>query len=391
MARTQGKMQTVRPIIYVQSDTSMKGYGIADFSRIKDTKVIEDLLTPPYLILCIEPNEHSAGIETVRAVYNDGIRRFRKSLTDVQNVDLFLNSDSLKSEGSLADKVTQYLSFYDETDVADLTLSTITDTTGMIRDPTSSPVQMGVDAFVIGVAGYLAGLNFLLEDDVYTTLPFPFTLPFHTVADNTLNTNMFKYISYPCTAVVTHSTYCASRLLLDHILKFCNEWGPIFDEGPVLDFSTVILDTVSGYCKLTVSDLSEFHQNSLYLRDELANLNTNLHTSGKEVLETLETHLAVSISTFKEDLCTLFAQKEADWMRKEKSLAQKEKTFREKMDILFKEKVIAFRAEMQDIFCEESTKIPAAIEGKSKKKKRYSSHEKRKHRSRRYYDDSYDA
>jgi len=363
MATSNGKMEKVRPLIYVQSDTSLHGYGIADFSRLRDPKPVEESLTPPYLILYVEPNESGRDVGAARAIYHDGNRRFTTTLNnEVQNVGLFLNSETLK-EGNLADKVAQYLSFYSEADVSDMARDPLVDTSGAIMNPTvDNPLQMGLDAFVIGVAGYLASLKFLLEDDVYANLPFSFSLPFHTVNENVLNTNMFKYMSHPCTAVVTHSTYCSSRLLLDHILRFCNEWGPIFDDGPTMDFTPSILDTVSGYCKLTVTDMSDFQQNALMLRDEMSNLQSELRTGGEEMLENVKTNVKHMVSLLRDEMV--------------KEFKDREQRMRIKMEDLFEEKLDDFRTEIQDIFLEEMKNASKITD--SEKEKR----EKRHHRSK---------
>lgn len=382
MATSNGKMEKVRPLIYVQSDTSLHGYGIADFSRLRDPKTVEESLTPPYLILYIEPNESRRDVGAARAVYHDGTRQFTTTLNnEVQNVGLFLNSETLK-EGNLADKVAQYLSFYSETDVSDMARDPLEDTSGAVVNPTvDNPLQMGLDAFVIGVSGYLASLKFLLEDDVYANLPFSFTLPFHTVNENVLNTNMFKYMAHPCTAVVTHSTYCSSRLLLDHILRFCNEWGPIFDAGPAMDFTPSILDTVSGYCKLTVTDMSDFQQNTLTLRDEMSNLQSELRNGGEEILENVKTGMEHMVSLLKDEMA--------------KEFEDREQHMRSKMEDLFEEKLDEFRTEIQDIFLEEMKRTSRSTisrekdreDEKRKQKKRHHHNKgnpsKRKH-SRRY-------
>lgn len=373
MATSNGKMEKVRPLIYVQSDTSLHGYGIADFSRLRDPKTVEESLNPPYLILYIEPTESERDVGAARAIYHDGNRQFTTTLNnEVQNVGLFLNSETLK-EGNLAEKTAQYLSFYSETDVSDMARNPLVDTSGAIVNPVvDNPLQMGLDAFAIGVVGYLASLKFLLEDDVYANLPFSFTLPFHTVNENVLNTNMFKYMSYPCTAVVTHSTYCSSRLLLDHILRFCNEWGPIFDDGPKMDFIPSILDTVSGYCKLTVTDMSDFQQNTLILRDEMSNLQSELRTGGEEMLENVKTNVQHMVSLLKDEMVRDFEDRE--------------QRMRSKMEDLFEEKLDEFRTEIQDIFLDEMKRaskeqrvsISDREDEKRKQKKRHY-HSKRKH------------
>jgi len=373
MATSNGKMEKVRPLIYVQSDTSLHGYGIADFSRLRDPKTVEESLNPPYLILYIEPTESEKDVGAARAIYHDGNRQFTTTLNnEVQNVGLFLNSETLK-EGNLAEKTAQYLSFYSETDVSDMARNPLVDTSGAIVNPVvDNPLQMGLDAFAIGVVGYLASLKFLLEDDVYANLPFSFTLPFHTVNENVLNTNMFKYMSYPCTAVVTHSTYCSSRLLLDHILRFCNEWGPIFDDGPKMDFIPSILDTVSGYCKLTVTDMSDFQQNTLILRDEMSNLQSELRTGGEEMLENVKTNVQHMVSLLKDEMVRDFEDRE--------------QRMRSKMEDLFEEKLDEFRTEIQDIFLDEMKRASkeqrvsiSDREDKKRKQKKRHHHSKRKH------------
>lgn len=393
MASLQDKMIKVRPIIYVQSNTELNGYGIADFGKVKDTTSIESSVDAPYLVLFIEPSPSGDSVQQVQAVFNDGMNRYTKTLdTEVQNVGLFLNSETLKQSTSLVDKVNQYLSFYTEQDVLGMSLPPVTDNTGFIVDPTSSLSQMGMDAFVIGMAGYLASLTFLMEEDIYSNLPFPFTLPFHTVGENVLNTNMFKYMSYPCTAVVTHSTYCDSRILFDQILRFCNEWGPIFDDGPVLDFSTAVMDTTSGYCKLVVTDLSTFQENILFMRDEMVNTQTEIVDIARDTRNTAEQQIREMRNSI-EEIRTSTSQQFIGVLNEIQTqinlvFAQKEAMLKQNIENMIAKELVEFREKVQNIFLEEFEEVSSSIKSRDEKRKHKSrhSHEKRKSRSRRRYD-----
>ena len=195
-------MERIRPIVYVNSD-SIRGYGILDFGKIQNAQVIEDQLAAPYMALFIEPSEDGENIMSARAIYNDGNQRFSNILNmELQNVSLFLNSETLK-EGSLVDKISQYLTFYNENDLTAQLLPVLSDTTdsSTVSTPTGNTTQRSIDSFVVGLASYLASLKLLLEDEIYRDLPFHFTLPYYNVNENCMNCNMFKYMCYPATAL----------------------------------------------------------------------------------------------------------------------------------------------------------------------------------------------
>lgn len=352
-------MERIRPIVYVNSD-SIRGYGILDFERVQNSDVIESQLTAPYMVSFIEASEDGESIMSARAIFNDGNQRFSTTLnTELQNVSLFLNSETLK-EGSLVDRISQYLTFYNESDLSALLLPVLSDTTAnsTISVPTGSTVQSGVDGFVVGLVSYLAALKFLLEDNVYRDLPFHFTLPYYNVNENCMNCNMFKYMCYPATAIATHGVVSGSRILFEQILTFCNEWGPVFDEGPAMDYEPAILDTVSGYCKLTISDLSEFQRQMLYLQDQLSNSEEQIRGTVSVVIEEAKEEIDSTVSNFKSVLAAEFARKEEE--------------MKSRIDMIFTEKLDEFQVTIQDMLAKELRRHAKKKEKKPEKRKKHS-------------------
>lgn len=370
MSHNQGKM-SARDIIYVQSDDGVHGYGTVRNSS--NISAIENSLKPPYVMMHIKSS--GGDIERVSYIFHDSSERYDRTMTsEVSNISLFLNSESLSQSGSLCEKVSQYLSFYSEADVLLMTVPPLTDTSGLLTDPTSSSSSMGVDAFIIGVCGYMGSMSMLMDEKVYGSIPFPFTLPFHTIGENVLNVNMFKYMSYPCTAVVTHSTYTPSRILFDHILKFCNEWGPLFDEGPPVDMNSSVMDTITGQCKLIVDDMSTYQNNMVFMRDELTNVYTEIKDSFDEINERTTKQLLSARDEIKEEMNKYFKEKE--------------RRLKREINDFITDKLELFRKDLEDLFVEEfsNASISSARLKSSKKKKKYSqSREKRRHRSHRHY------
>jgi len=377
-------MEHIQPIIYVNSN-SIRGYGILDFERIQNSDVIENQLTAPYMVSFIESSEDGESIMSARVIFNDGNQRFSTTMnTELQNVSLFLNSETLK-EGSLVDKISQYLTFYNENDLSALFLPFLSDTASnsTISVPTGSSVQKGVDSFVVGLVMYLAALKFLLEDNIYRDLPFHFTLPYYNVNENCMNCNMFKYMCYPATAIATHGVISGSRILFEQILTFCNEWGPVFDEGPAMDYEPAILDTVSGYCKLTVSDLSEFQRQMLYLQDHLSNSELEIRDTVDVVIKETKEEINSTVSNFKDVLAEEFARKEEeinvtvsnfkDVLAEE--FARKEKEMKSRIDMIFAEKLDEFQVTIQDVSMKELQRHTK----KSKKRKKHSSRDYKKY------------
>jgi len=369
-------METVRSVVYISSD-SLRGYGLLDFSKLQDPQNIESSVASPYMayiVLFIESSEDGQDIKSARAIFNDGNQRYSVTLnSELQNIALFLNSETLK-EGTLVDKISQYLSFYNEDDTSDHVLPFLSDTTGEsgISTPKGSAAQLGIDAFVIGIVSYLSGLKFLLEDAIYRNLPFHFTLPYYSVNENAMNCNMFKYMSYPATAIATHTTISGYRILFEQILTFCNEWGPMFDEGPKLDFEPAILDTVAGYCKLTISDLSDFQRQMLYTQDKLNNVDQKITNSVDMAIETTKSQIDETMSRFQNELAREFERKEEE--------------MRYRIDILFNEKLDDFKDKICDLLDKQGRRTEKRKEKiKNRRGKYHRSNKKYKSRSDRLY------
>lgn len=359
----------IRPIIFVQSQGPVSGYGVADFSKIEDVRDLGASISPPYLILAITPSEDGEHIARVSAVYNDGEEEIMATLdSEIGNLQSFLNSDILR-EGSIPEKLQQYLSLFEERDVRGMALRSLMDTSGFIRDPAATSQQMALDAFVVGVAGYMASLKFLLEDRVYSELPFSFTLPFHTVDENVLNANTFKYMCHPSTAITTHSQYSKGRVLMDQILRFCNEWSPLFDDGPERDMNTAVIDTVSGYCKLSVTEMSEFQREMLSIQDEMANIQSLLESG--EMLRDIKEEMDEVKREMKEEVRAEFENVSVD--------------VESRINVILEEKLESFREEISSIFAEAKAEAFRELKLSSSELEEAAPRRRKRNKSKRHY------
>lgn len=351
------KMLEIRPAVFVQSQGSISGYGI--LSEGNGAMIINSLgssITPPYFLLTVTPSSDFQNVDSVTAIYNDGEGDMTVVLkSEVRNLQNLLNSDILP-EGSIPEKIQSYLSLYGESDVQGMVLQPLSDTSGMILDPMSTTNQMALDSFIVGVGSYIASLKFLLDDRVYSELPFSFTLPFHSVDENVLNANTFRYMCQPAAAIATHSQYCKGRILLSQILRFCNEWSPLFDDGPAQDMNVSLRDTMAGYCKLSVSEMSTFQKEMLSFRDEMSNMRSVLDSSDVP-------------NDIREEV--------------EEMMHQTRDALEEEIDLLLEKKLKHFRKQIRDIITEEIESTSERIidlSSKSLNKKRDS--RKKRHRSR---------
>lgn len=347
-------MLKIRPTIFVQSQGPVSGYGLLnDENGAMNINSLGSSVSPPYFLVTVTPSPDSQNVESVTAIYNDGEGDISVTLdSEIRNLQHLLNSDILP-EGSISQKIHSYLSLYGESDVQDMVLQSLSDTSGMIMDPVATTNQMALDSFIIGVVSYVASLKFLLEDRVYSELPFSFTLPFHSVDENVLNANTFRYICQPATAIATHSQYCKGRILMSQILRFCNEWSPLFDDGPSQDMNVSLRDTMAGYCKLSVSEISACQREMLSFRDEMANMRSVLDSSDvpNDVREEVDEMMYKARDSIEEEI-----------------------------DILLERKLKRFRKQIRDIVSEEIESASEEIidlSSRSLKKKRES---RRRHR-----------
>jgi hypothetical protein len=156
-------------------------------------------------------------------------------------------------------------------------------------------------------------------------------------------------MSYPSTALTTHvsDVTAPTRILFEQILTFCNEWGPIFDEGPNVDCSSVILDTMSGYCKLAVSDISDFQRSRLYFQDEMHNIQQDFQS----YIQKIEEVGNAKIRDFENRL-------EEYKIKFQKSLKEDFKQFEEDC-----------RCRIEELFEEKYVELESTIEKKLKPKK----------------------
>jgi hypothetical protein len=288
----------VQNLIFVQNNEDLFGYGYLDFQGEMDAdgelmvlKMLRQSVTPPYLLVSVESNEEGDGVQSTHVWFHtsDDLHSFVLQ-EEVRDVSLSLSSD-LFSEGggSLPEKIQKYLAMYgSESDLANTSiLPALSDDQQRIVSPNKDNLpQRILDSFLIHTVTYLASLSLLMKDDIQQRLPFAFSLPYHSLQDQLLNVNVFQYLNPIAMAgLAAEKGHTSSHILFDRIIRFCNEWGHIFNsEGPKLDMQQSLMDTCSGYCSIVVQQASDLQERLDQAQEDVE------HTIDCK-LETIETRM----------------------------------------------------------------------------------------------------
>jgi hypothetical protein len=106
-----------------------------------------------------------------------------------------------------------------------------------------------IDGLVAGIGAYMAFL-LLNENGAFSNqMPFQFGSPCAVHAGNTVNHNMFSYLSLPLTALSRTATGILSQLVV-FIQSFINIWDPLFAPGPIIggiNEARMCMEVISGY------------------------------------------------------------------------------------------------------------------------------------------------
>lgn len=87
------------------------------------------------------------------------------------------------------------------------------------------------DALVAGIGSYIALLALMENGAFVGQLPFEFGVPWSVASGNTVNGNMFRYMSLPLTSLRKISKDVLLQLVF-FVESFINIWSPLFHSGP---------------------------------------------------------------------------------------------------------------------------------------------------------------
>ena len=110
-----------------------------------------------------------------------------------------------------------------------------------------------INGFAIGVATYLTFLLLQENNAFIGQMPFQFATPVTVESANSVNHNMFQYLSLPLTALA-NIVKGLQMQLVTFVQTFINIWDPAFLPGPIIGMQAearLCMEVVSGISQYT--------------------------------------------------------------------------------------------------------------------------------------------
>jgi hypothetical protein len=349
-------MSTLRHLVYVHSEAHLKAYALVGDERcLKDPttrhafrKHLESSITAPYLLVLVEVDEAQTAAESVHAIYHSGETRKETYVgKPLQNMLLFFNEHLLPS-GSLPERLDRYCGFFAAGDLEPLVMGTFSEASGILVSAEGDSLpQRVVDSFLIAAGSYAVTLQLLLDPEIFSSFPFSFTLPYISVGEDIWNTNLFQYLSYPASAIVSRSDSPAVRILCYYLVEFNNQWGPLFEEGPQLDPTPAMMDTMSGYMSMMSESMSNFSELEMRFQTASHNFYTELQDEIKE-------KLCREAESAREMVETIFEQRKSDFDAAIQQTAQETiEKFKDRFDAVIQ---VDLQSQLQKLECQLESK-----------------------------------
>jgi hypothetical protein len=248
----------------------------------------------PYLRLTVFPTSNGKNIQSIEIYY------FNPTMNPPRLNEILDNPEILAAmafsmngnDTTFLDKLTTYMRSLPSDDVSVI----IKEYTKYING------GLIIDGFVAGIASYLAFL-LLNENSVFVNqMPFQFCAPFNIDSCNSVNRNMFQYISFPLTSLCKISHNILLQLVL-FIQSFINIWDPLFIDGPVIGPTSetrMCMDIISGFSHYVSSSLAHTQSQNDIISQQLSSLESRL-----------QSHVDITISKMKRELHNLIVDTRA--------------------------------------------------------------------------------
>jgi hypothetical protein len=136
-----------------------------------------------------------------------------------------------------------------------------------------------VQSLVEGIVCYLSFFALAEMESFHDLLPLHFSIPALTEG-NLMNENMFHYMEVPLHSL-HHVATSPLQDLVGAILNFINRWGHLFQEGPVVDRSRVIMETMAGTVRA----------HSIILQSKVDQIHRDLHISSRHSIARAEAQI----------------------------------------------------------------------------------------------------
>jgi hypothetical protein len=212
------------------------------------TSINSKISSKSSLKIQIIPTEDKTEINSIKISYFNGISQINEEIDDA-NIFSALTCSLNGIGDTLVEKITSYMNNLEEDEIC------------VIIKEYSKYINDGVlfDALVAGIGSYLA-LLVLIENGAFVgQFPFEFSVPCSVCSGNTINGNMFKYMSLPLISLRKLSQGVLLQLVI-FVESFINIWSPLFLEGPsisTMNESKVCLEIISGFSQHILSQKTE--------------------------------------------------------------------------------------------------------------------------------------
>ncbi len=208
-------------------------------------------LIPPYIVISIEVQNN---IKLLKVQYTNPEvipNRFNEELND-STVFEAITYSMVGTGNTLLQRISSYISGLPDDDL------------NIIKHEYSKYINDGIllDGFLAGISSYLAFI-LLYENGIFVNqLPFQFSIPSIVRSGNTVNHNMFQFLSLPFTALSKSTTGVLLQLIL-FIQSFINIWETCFTNGPIIGSSNetrMCLEIIGGLSNYTINSISQNHR-----------------------------------------------------------------------------------------------------------------------------------
>ena len=248
-----------------------------------------------YIQITVGVSADGRDIKRIEVTYVSADLRIQEELS---NGTVFQSATlSMKGIGeSFLDRVQEYAGTLSSDDIA------------IIKQEYSVWIRDGtfLDAVLEGLGAYL-GFIFMNENGVFANqMPFQFTLPCAVQSGNTVNSNMFEYVSLPLTAV-SRASSGPLREFAVFVQTFINIWTPLFLPGPIVTSaieSRLALEIISGYANHVNSEFAEIQRQHA----ELLEHQDNIHKRCDDAVARMQRELANLVIATQESLNELKSQ-----------------------------------------------------------------------------------
>lgn len=249
-----------------------------------ETIIGDTIISPsgPNLKIQIIPNDNGKDIAELKMWYSnsDSIpSRLNEELTEFnlfKAIAYAMNGDG----DTLFDRAASYMRTIPFDEVA------------VIMKEYTKNIEDGIllDGFIAGIGAYIAFL-LLNENNIFMNqMPFQFGVPCTVNSGNSINKNMFQYLSLPLTALAKVAHGVLLQLVV-FIQSFINMWEPAFNNGPIIgsiNEARMCMEVIGGFSQHIISSLAQTKSHQESVVASLNSLENNLQVTVNESIHKMQ-------------------------------------------------------------------------------------------------------